>query len=134
MMQPTLGRGLLALTLLATPAIGQGLPLRYDVQITPAADGFFVENDRENGARGMWCAAGTYAQQTGAMAPGQRIYVAEARSPGLGQRGPVKFTFDPTGLTPRSVFLLGASFRQAGTSMSVQHALSLCHALRGAGR
>lgn len=124
----TLGPGLVALALLAAPAMGQ------DLQITPAPGGFFVENDREHGARGMWCAAGKYARKTGATAPGQRIYVAEARRPGLGQRGPVKFTFDPRGLTPRSVFLLGASFRQAGTSMSVQHAQSLCHALRGAGR
>ena len=118
----------------AAPATGQGLGPQADLQVTQTANGFMVENGAENGARGMWCAAGAYARSTAATMPQQRIYVAEARAPGLSQRSPVQFTIDPSGLTPQPVLLVGASFREAGTSMSVQHALSLCHALRGAGR
>jgi hypothetical protein len=133
-MKRNLCHSLMAIALMAAPALGQSLHPQHDLQITPVSGGFLVENDGENGARGMWCAAGVHAKASGAGAPQQRIYVAEARTPGLGQRDPVKFTLDPSGLTPQSVLLIGASFRQAGTSMSVQHALSLCHALRGNGR
>jgi len=133
-MKTRLYPSILALSLVTTPVIGQSLHAQTELQVTPTSGGFLVENDGENGARGMWCAAGSYAEANGAASPRQRIYVAEARAPGLGQRDPVKFTLDPSGLTPQSVLLIGASFRQAGTSMSVQHALSLCHALRGSGR
>ena len=118
----------------AAPVTAQSLNSQVALQVTQVADGFMVENDAEHGARGMWCAAGAHVQASGARMPGQRIYVAEARASGLGQRSPVQFTLNPSGLTPRPAFLIGASFRQAGTSMSVQHALSLCLALRGAGR
>lgn len=133
-MKRNLCHGFLALALIAVPGMGQSVQPQRDLNITPVAGGFLVENDSEHGARGMWCAAGHYAQTIGAASPKQRIYVAEARTPGLGQRSAVAFTLDPSGLATRPAFLVGASFRQTGSSMSVQHALSICNALRGAGR
>ena len=118
----------------AVPAMAQERfgPGRLDV--SPAGAGFAVENDINHGARGMWCAAGQYAEATGRDAPRQRIYVAEPRPMVLGARGPVVFTLDPAGLSPSNAWISGLSLARAGSSMSVAHARSLCNALQSAGR
>ena len=72
----------------------------------------------------MWCAAADYARDVLGARGTHRIYVARDRAPG--QRGPVRFTLDPSGLTPVTVVLTGASIRQAGANLSVDHAQSFC--------
>lgn len=104
------------------------------LSVTPVANGFAVENDKSHGARGMWCAAGEFARASGRPAPETRIYVAEPRPLRLGARDPVVFTLDPAGLVPRGAFVPGLSLGQAGSSMSLAHALSLCYALQSSGR
>ncbi len=96
------------------------------VSVEPAATSFEVIGDAGLGARGVWCAAADYAQRSAGATNSQRLYIARDRARGLGQRGPVAFTLDPEGLTPTSVFILGASLSRAGSNLSVGHALGFC--------
>lgn len=116
----------LAMALVAGPAAAQAFKAENRVIVRPAPGGFDVTSGGGFGARGMWCAAADYARRVEGARGIDRLYVAEGRTPGLGQRAPVRFTLDPTGLTPSATFIVGASLRQAGASLSVDHALSFC--------
>lgn len=124
-----LHRALVSATLamaLAAPVAAQTIRVEQRVNVTGTANGFAVENGGGIGARGMWCGAATYARKV-LGAPGTtRIYVSKGRGRGLGARGPVEFTLDPAGLTPRSATILGASINQPGANLSVAHAGQFC--------
>lgn len=120
----------MALGIAATclPLMAEAATFRAEnrVAVVGQADGFAVQGDAGHGARGMWCAAADYARRALGAAGTDRIYIAEGRTPGLGQRGPVRFTLDAQGLPPGEVFIVGASLRRAGANLSVDHAYSFC--------
>jgi hypothetical protein len=123
---------MLSTALTLAPA-AQAFEADNGVGVDAAQGGILVTGDAGQGARGMWCAAADYARDVLGAAGYQRLYVAVARSPGLGQRAPVLFTTDAAGLDPAPVFLVGASLARAGSSLSVDHALGFCRDARGAG-
>lgn len=109
---------------LAMPVAAQTYRAENRIAVVGYDLGFDVANGGGHGARGIWCAAAAYARDVRGAAGPQRIYVADDRA--KGQRGPVRFTLDPTGLTPSRVTILGTSFRSAGANLSVGHAISFC--------
>ena len=111
----------------AAPVSAQSFEADNGVQVMPVPGGFAVTGDAGLGARGVWCGAADYARtRAGAGNNGQRLYIAAAREPGLGQRGAVTFTLDPAGLTPSRVTILGTSLARAGANLSVGHAYGFC--------
>lgn len=113
-------------SLLAAPVTAQTYRTENHVLVTAVPSGFEVASGGGYGASGIWCAAADYAREVLGAAGTSRIYVAQGRRPGLGQRGPVRFTLDPTGLVPRATFIVGASLRHAGSTLSVDHAYIFC--------
>lgn len=113
-------------TLAATPLAAQSFRAVNDIDVTPTSGGFAVQADGGTGARAMWCAAADYAYERLGAAGADRLYIAEGRAPGIGQRAPVTFTLDPSGLAPSSVFVTGLSLRNAGANLSIGHARSFC--------
>ena len=111
---------------MAAPAQAQTFKAENGVKVEPAGSEFLVTGDAGLGARGIWCAAADYARSNGGARDAQRLYVAKGRKAGLGQRGSVAFTLDPSGLTPSSVLILGTSIAKAGANLSVGHAYSFC--------
>jgi hypothetical protein len=111
---------------MVAPAQAQTFKAENGVKVEPAGNGFLVTGDAGLGARGIWCAAADYARSNGGARDAQRLYIAKGRKAGLGQRGPVAFTLDPSGLTPSSVLILGTSIAKAGANLSVGHAYSFC--------
>lgn len=111
---------------ISTPLYAQEFTAENRVAVTGVAEGFEVVNGGGYGARGMWCAAADYARTILGARGNARMFIAEGRTPGLGQRAPVRFTLDPTGLDPSPVFIVGASLRRAGASLSVDHAYQFC--------
>ena len=105
------------------PATAATFRAENGITVTGEGSRFSVPNGAGFGARGAWCAAADYARDVLGAAGTDRIYVAKARANG---RAPIHFTLDPTGLTPRAVFILGASLRQPGGNLSVDHARSFC--------
>lgn len=114
------------IALCAGPAAAQTFRAENRVLVTPVAGGFEVANGGGFGARGMWCAAADFARRVRGARGTDRIYIAEGRKPGLGQRAPVRFTLDPTGLNPSPVTIVGSSLRRAGSTLSVDHAYVFC--------
>ena len=110
--------------LLALPVSAQTFRAENRVNVTPVQGGFSVANGGDMGARGMWCAAADYARTVLHARGNQRIYVAQDRV--LRQRGPVRFTLNSAGLTPKRVSILGSSIRKAGANLSVDHAYTFC--------
>lgn len=117
---------LAAAVLTATTVHAQEFRAQNRVTVVSVPGGFEVRGDAGHGARGMWCAAADYARRVLGAGGFDRIYIAEGRVPGIGQRAPVKFTMDPSGLIPSNVLVLGASLRTAGASLSVDHAIGFC--------
>jgi hypothetical protein len=112
--------------LIAAPLAAQTFKAVNDIEVSPTAGGFAVQGDGGTGARAMWCAAADYAFERAGAAGADRLYIAEGRTPGIGQRSPVTFTLDPAGLTPSAVLVTGLSLRSAGANLSVGHARSFC--------
>lgn len=112
--------------MMASPAVAKDFKAANGVIVMPHANGFSVTGDAGLGARGIWCAAADYALRHEGVKNGQRLYVAEDRKRGLGQRNPVVFTLSSAGLTPSSATLLGASISRAGANLSVGHAIGFC--------
>lgn len=108
----------------AAPATAQTFRAENRVKVSGDASRILVENGGGYGARGMWCAAADFARDVLGAAGTQRVYLAEARV--RGQRSPVAFTLDPSGLTPVAVTIVGASLRTPGGNLSVDHAFSFC--------
>lgn len=112
--------------LLATPLAAQTFKATNGLAVTASGHGFAVDGASGQGARAIWCAAGDYAVRTKGARGADRLYIAEGRKPGFGQRGPVTFTLDAGGLTPSAVLVTGLSLRSAGANLSVGHARSFC--------
>jgi hypothetical protein len=117
---------LLAALTLCAPVAAQSFRAENHVVVTGVTGGFEISSGGGYGARGMWCAAADYARDVLGAAWADRIYIAQGRSPGIGQRAPVRFTLDSTGLNPKSVFIVGMSLRQAGSNLTVSHAYQFC--------
>ncbi len=127
--------GILAvLAITASSATAQAFRAENRVMVTAAPGGFDVAGGGGFGARGMWCAAADYARDVLGARGSDRIFVAQARTPGLGQRAPVRFTLASDGLVPSDVFIVGASLRRAGANLSVDHAYRFCADGRGLDR
>lgn len=118
--------GAVIAALMATQANAATFRAENGVIVVPVPNGFSVTGDAGLGARGMWCAAADYARSREGAGNGQRLYVAEGRTPRQGQRSPVTFTLDPTGLTPSSITILGTSLTRPGANLSVGHAYGFC--------
>ncbi len=117
---------LIAALFVAAPVSAQSFFAENRVVVNGTAGGFEVSGGGGYGARGMWCAAADFARDVLGAAGVDRIYIAQGRTPGFGQRAPVRFTLDPTGLLPKPVFVVSASLRQAGSNLSVDHAYQFC--------
>ncbi|MBD3662521.1 hypothetical protein [Sulfitobacter aestuariivivens] len=117
-----------ALALLAAPLSAQSLRVENRINVSAVAGGFSVATGGGFGARGMWCGAGEYAARVQGASGTTRVYVAQPRT--SANRDAVVFTTDPAGLTPVRVFSVGASIRDAGANLSVDHARSFCHDFR----
>ncbi|MEW9919444.1 hypothetical protein AB2B41_07510 [Marimonas sp. MJW-29] len=116
--------------LLAGPLQAQTFRAENGVIVTPVAGGFEISSGGGQGARGMWCAAADYALDVLGAGGFDRIYIAQGRRLAFGERGPVRFTMDPTGLTPRRVLVVGMSLSAPGSNLSVDHALLFCQDAR----
>jgi len=112
--------------LAASPLAAKTFTAENGIQVVPARAGFTVQGDAGSGARHIWCAAGDYASRRAGAGGAARLYIAEGRAPGLGQRAPIRFTLDAAGLTPSAVLVTGLSLRNAGANISVGHARSFC--------
>ncbi|KIN73168.1 hypothetical protein [Sulfitobacter guttiformis] len=121
--------------LTAAPLSAQEFTARNGVTVAAVGKGFNVTGDAGIGARGVWCGAADYARSVKGATGAQRLYIAEDRKRGFGQRGPVTFTLDPNGLTPSSTVIVGGSLGRAGANLSVGHAFGFCadHKLQRAG-
>lgn len=117
---------LIAALTVSTALLAQEFRAENHVFVVSVAGGFDVVDGGGYGARGIWCAAADYARKVLGASGTARIYIAEGRPPGLGQRAPVRFTLDPTGVDPSLVTIVGASLRKAGASLSVDHAYQFC--------
>lgn len=112
--------------LVVAPAHAADFRAKNGVSVRASDNGFLVTGDAGLGARGIWCAASDYARSRAGATNGQRLYIAQGRTPGLGRRDPVAFTLDPAGLTPTSPNILAQTLRQAGANLSVGHAIGFC--------
>ncbi len=113
----------------ATPGLAQVLSDPSDLTVAPlSADTFEVIEGQGAGARGLWCAAADYARDQLNPANTARLYVVEPRgdSQTVQGRKAVTFSLTPQGTVPRQTFIVGFSTYNAGSSLSVSHALSFC--------
>ena len=120
----TLTIALLGLSLAGTQATAQAGTFRAENRIKVISSGGSVFTaERRDGARGAWCAAADYALTVLGAGGTRRIYVAPLST---SNRNSVRFTLDPAGLTPVSVLSVGASIKQPGANLSVNHACGFC--------
>ena len=118
-MRTLLGAAALS-TAFAAAASAQSYRSVNNVAVTPVADGGFqVSTGNGYGARGMWCAAADYAQNSLGVSGTTRVYIV---GPRVSARSPVTFSTAPGNTAPVRVFSIGASLRQAGSNLSVDHA------------
>lgn len=116
---------LIAATLLAAPLAAETYRAQGRVDVTPVQGGFAIQNGNGMGARGMWCGAADYAHRVLGASGTQRIYVVGPRT-SQNRRAPVIFSLNPQGTTPVRASILGRSTSTAGSSLSVDHAISFC--------
>ena len=89
---------------------------------------FEVIELRGEGARGIWCAAASFALDRVGMARNQRIYVKTARGASVstpGRKG-VVFTQDVDRLSQLPSTSYSVSVRQVGLGLPVNHAVQFC--------
>lgn len=109
---------------LAAPAVAQPLRTSNGLQVTATnSDSFAVSGVAELWARDHWCSAGTYARKVLGLPSNADLYVVQAYDKGSRSVG---FSASPSGTTAQSVLILGSSVREAGSTLSVGHALSYC--------
>ncbi len=118
----------------ATPALAQDFTAENRLSVAPTSgDAFEVIEAQGAGARELWCAAGDYARDQLNAANSARLYVVAPR--GDSQTAPghkaVAFALTPQGATPRTAVVLGFSTYNAGSNLSVAHAVSLCGGMLG---
>lgn len=113
----------------APPGLTHGLSDPSNLTIAPlAADTFEVIEGHGAGARGLWCAAADHARDALNPGGGARLYVVTPRGPSQTVRGraAVTFSLSPQDTVPRQTVIAALSTYQAGSTLSVSHALSLC--------
>ena len=114
--------------LAAVPAVAQTFRAENRVDVRPALNNAFqISSGGDYGARGMWCAASDYAQDVLGASGTSRIYITEPRT---STSGPVTFSLDANGTQGKSVSIVGASLRQLGANLSVDHAYQFCYDAR----
>lgn len=89
---------------------------------------FEVIEDRGEGARGIWCAAGEFAQTMLGLPRGERLYVKTPRGPsvsGVGRRG-VVFTTDPSRVKADLGKSYSVTVTRAGENLPSHHARQFC--------
>lgn len=92
------------------------------------ASDFEVIEARGEGARGMWCAAASYALTKKRMQRNHRIYVKTARGPSIsrpGRKG-VVFTDDARRLSQGPSKSVSVSTNVVGMGLPVAHAIQFC--------
>ncbi len=92
------------------------------------ATDFEVIEDHGEGARGMWCAAASFAEERLGQGSGQRLYVKRPRGrsvSGAGSIG-VTFTTSEAGLGVPPIQSYGVTVRDAGLNLPVHHARQFC--------
>lgn len=113
---------LIALVVLL-PSAATAFRAENRVDVIPGPAGFTILDGGGFGARGMWCAAADYALKALRAPATARLYITGPRTT---SRGPVVFSLDPGSVVPVPVFLVGASLRRPGATLSVAHALTFC--------
>ena len=114
--------------LAAVPAVAQTFRAENRVDVMPALNNAFqITSGGDYGARGMWCAASDYAQDVLGASGTSRIYITESRT---STSDPVTFSLDANGTQGKSVSIVGASLRQLGANLSVDHAYQFCYDAR----
>ena len=89
---------------------------------------FEVIEDRGVGARGIWCAAGEFAQNVLALPAEERLYIKTPRGPsvsGVGRRG-VVFTTDASRAEGDAGQSYSVTVRRAGENLPSHHARQFC--------
>lgn len=121
-----LGAALTAMA--AAPLAAQTFRAENRVKVTPlTGNDFQISSSGDYGAGGMWCAASDYAQDVLNASGTTRIYITQART---STSGPVTFSLDNDGANAKNVLIVGATLRQAGANLSVDHAYQYCHDAR----
>lgn len=112
------------------PHVAQAQAYRADnrlIVVPLNAVDFEVIEARGEGARGIWCAAGSYAIHYLGLDRG-RIYIKEPRGPSVSGRGRIGVTFtadvDSLSVPPTQSYSL--SLRQPGLGLPIQHAYQFC--------
>ncbi|ASM73324.1 MULTISPECIES: hypothetical protein [Roseobacteraceae] len=121
---------------LASPTLAQSYSARNDLTVAPLADGAFEVIEAQGaGARGLWCAAGDYARDQLNSPSSARLYVVVPRSDSQTAAGrkAVTFALTPQGTVPRPTVFVGFSTRNAGSTLSVAHAVTFCAGERAPG-
>jgi hypothetical protein len=110
------------------PAMAQFYQAVNRLQVVPLnANDFEVIEARGEGARGIWCAAADYVTQVRGITSG-RLYVKTPRGrsvSGMGRIG-VVFTTNAASLSTPPTTSFSVSVRDAGSGLSVVHALQFC--------
>lgn len=118
-----------AVSLLPLSASAQVYTAENRLIVAPLTNTTFeVIEARGEGARGIWCAAASYAQEI-LRAPGaSRLYVKTARGPsisGFGRKG-VVFTINASELSVPPSQSTSVSVRIPGQGLPVHHARQFC--------
>jgi hypothetical protein len=97
--------------------------------VTPlAGGGFEVIEANSEGARGIWCAAASYAEDRLGAPTNAQLYVKMLRAPsvsGLGRRA-VVFTIDPSLLSVPPSKSYSVTVDRVGLSLPIGHAIQFC--------
>lgn len=125
----TLASFVLAIFLLPVAAQAQTYRAENYLIVVPLTNtSFEVIEARGEGARGMWCAAASYAENRLRTPPSARIYVKSARGPsisGVGRKG-VVFTTNASELNVPPSQSASVSVRIPGQGLPVHHAQQFC--------
>lgn len=120
-----------ALLALCLPALAAAQPYRAEnlLIVNPVdATAFEVIEARGEGARGIWCAAASYAEERLGQRDGARLHVLVPLGPAStapGRKG-VTFTTDPTRLPLPPVRGYSVSVREQGYTLPTFHARQFC--------
>ncbi|SFD47349.1 hypothetical protein SAMN04488523_10181 [Sulfitobacter brevis] len=121
----------LACVLLAVATQSQAQVYRAQNQlyVVPLNGGDFeVIEDHGEGARGIWCAAASFARYAQGTATDQRLYVKSPRGPSISGVGRIGVVFttraDTLPVAPKQAY--SVSVRDAGLGLPIHHAYQFC--------
>jgi hypothetical protein len=114
--------------LIVTPASAQTFRAENRVTVTPlAGSDFQISSGGDYGARGMWCAASDYAKDVLGVSGTTRLYITGPRT---STSGPVTFGLGSDRPVNSTFVIVGATLRQEGANLSVDHAYQFCYDAR----